>query len=76
MRIYLDACCVNRLTDQQSQPRIREEAEAIERILGGVRKGTILWLSSEALIDEIERNPQIARRAGEPRVARALLGGY
>lgn len=69
MRIYLDSCCVNRLTDQQSQPRIREESEAIERILGSVRQGQIQWLSSEALIDEIEMSPQIARRRGN----RALL---
>jgi hypothetical protein len=39
MKIYLDACCVNRLTDEQSQARIRQEAEAIERILGIVREG-------------------------------------
>lgn len=62
MRIYLDACCVNRLTDQQSQVRIRQETRAIERILGFVRHGRCHWLSSEALVDEIERNPRIPRR--------------
>ena len=69
MRIYLDACRVNRLTDDQSQPRIRGESEAIERILRSVRKGQSLWLISEVLIDEIERSPQIGRR----RENRALL---
>jgi hypothetical protein len=28
----LDACCLNRLTDDQSQPRIAEEAEAVEQM--------------------------------------------
>jgi hypothetical protein len=27
VRIYLDACCLNRLTDDQSQPRVAAEAE-------------------------------------------------
>jgi hypothetical protein len=63
MRIYLDACCVNRLTDDQSQPRIRQESEAVERILGLVRGGKALWLSSDALIDEIERGSQIPRKS-------------
>ena len=30
MGIYLDACCLSRLTDEQGQPRVRAEAEAIE----------------------------------------------
>jgi len=29
----LDVCCLNRLTDDQSQVRIREEAEAVEQVL-------------------------------------------
>jgi hypothetical protein len=62
MKIYLDACCVNRLTDEQSQVRIRQEAEAIERILGIVREGKYSWLSSDVLAEEIENSPQIERR--------------
>jgi predicted nucleic acid-binding protein len=62
MKIYLDACAVNRLTDDQGQPRIREEAEAIEFILRRMRDGAIEWISSEALVDEINRNPQLERR--------------
>ena len=69
MRIYLDACCVNRLTDDQSQVRIREESEAIEYVLRTVRQGKSLWLISDVLIEEIERNPQLERR----RENRALL---
>ena len=62
MRVYLDSCCLGRLTDDQSQARIREEAEAVERILAGVRLGTVDLISSEALEDEARRNPAIGRR--------------
>ena len=62
MKIYLDACCLGRLTDDQSQPRIREEAEALERILGLIRGGKVELISSEALLHEIRRNPSAERR--------------
>lgn len=62
MKIYLDACCINRLTDDQSQERIRREAAAVELILKRVRRGSIQWVSSDALIDEINRNPNVERR--------------
>ena len=62
MKVYFDACCLSRLTDDQSQPRIREEAEATERILAGVRLGTVYLISSEALEDEARRNPSPDRR--------------
>jgi hypothetical protein len=62
MKVYLDACCLNRLTDDQTQRRIREEAEAVERTLRRVRAGEIQWVSSAALTDEINRNPHLARR--------------
>lgn len=62
MRVYLDACCLSRLTDDQSQARIREEAEAVEQVLVGVRRGTVELLSSEALDDEVRRNPLMDRR--------------
>ena len=62
MRVYLDACCLSRLTDDQSQARILEEAEAVEQVLAGVRRGTVELLSSEALDDEVRRNPSMDRR--------------
>lgn len=62
MKVYLDACCLGRLTDDQSQARIREEAEAVEQVLVGVRRGTGELLSSEALDDEVRRNPSTERR--------------
>ena len=62
MRLYLDACCLNRLTDDQSQARIRNEAEAVEAILRAVREGKATWVSSTALEIEISRNPDADRR--------------
>ena len=62
LRFYLDACCLNRLTDDQSQLRVREEAEAIEHILRMVRQGLATWVSSTILDLEISRNPNQERR--------------
>jgi predicted nucleic acid-binding protein len=62
MKIYLDACCINRLTDDQSQERVRREAAAVEMVLQRVRRGSIQWVSSAALANEISRNPNVQRR--------------
>jgi hypothetical protein len=62
MKVYFDTCCLNRLTDDQTQLRIRQEAEAVEQILKRMRAGEIQWISSEALIDEIERNSDVEKR--------------
>jgi predicted nucleic acid-binding protein len=62
LRLYLDACCLNRLTDDQSQARVRNEAEAVEGILRLVRAGQVTWVSSTALEIEISRNPDAERR--------------
>lgn len=62
MRLYLDACCLSRLTDDQSQARVREEAQAVEQVLAGVRRGVVELVSSEVLEDEVRRNPSLERR--------------
>jgi len=62
LRLYLDSCCLNRLTDDQSQARIRQEAEAVEAILGLVREGKATWVSSTVVEIEINRNPDADRR--------------
>jgi predicted nucleic acid-binding protein len=62
LRDDLDACCLNRLTDDQAQLRIRREAEAVEQILRRMRDGEIQWIASEAPTDEIDRNPNMERR--------------
>jgi predicted nucleic acid-binding protein len=63
VRVYLDACCFSRLTDDQSQSRIRDEAEAVERILTWVRLGFVKLIGSEVLRDEVRRIPSVDRRA-------------
>jgi predicted nucleic acid-binding protein len=62
LRLYLDACCLNRLTDDQSQARVRNEAEAVEGILRLILEGQATWVSSTALEIEISRNPDADRR--------------
>ena len=56
-KIYLDACALNRLTDDQSQPRTRSEAEAVEKVLYLVWKGEAEWMASIVLEAEIRRIP-------------------
>ncbi|MBI3208280.1 MAG: PIN domain-containing protein [Candidatus Solibacter usitatus] len=63
MKIYMDACCLSRLTDDHSQARIREEAEAVEHVLAAVRRGAVDLVTSEALEEEVRRNSSIQRRA-------------
>jgi predicted nucleic acid-binding protein len=60
--MYLDACCINRLTDDQAQDRVRAEATAVEKVLHAARKGTATWVSSVVLRIEISRNPHDANR--------------
>ena len=48
MRIYLDACSLQRPLDDRSQPRINIEAEAVLTILALVESGDVEMLSSEA----------------------------
>jgi predicted nucleic acid-binding protein len=69
VKIYLDACCLSRLTDDQSQPRVSGEAKAVEKILRMVRQEFVIWISSSVLSLEISRNPDTERRRG----AEALL---
>jgi predicted nucleic acid-binding protein len=69
MRIYLDTCCLQRPLDDQTQPRIRVETEAVFAVLASVQQGTISLLTSEALEFEISRTPDEQRR----REATAML---
>ena len=63
MRVYLDACCLQRPLDDRSQPRINLEAEAVLTILGMVENGDLELVSSQALEFEVERTPDPERRA-------------
>jgi predicted nucleic acid-binding protein len=61
--VYLDACCLNRPFDDQSQPRIRLEAEAVLIILERIQKAEWAWTSSTVLDLEIDQTPDAERRA-------------
>ncbi|MFZ0392942.1 MAG: type II toxin-antitoxin system VapC family toxin [Terracidiphilus sp.] len=63
LRIYLDACALNRLTDPPSQPRISLEAAAVEQILLLVRSGKMRWVASSILGAELARSPNRLRRS-------------
>lgn len=54
-KIYLDACCLNRPFDDQRQPRVRLEAEAILLVLQRIAAGGVKWLGSTVLEFEIGR---------------------
>ena len=56
MRIYLDNCCLQRPLDDQTQPRIKVETEAVLAILASALAGDFVLLGSEALEFEIGRN--------------------
>ncbi len=62
MKIYLDNCALGRLTDDQSQPRVREEAAAVKAVLALIHAGVHQWAVSRALVVEIEANPDKERR--------------
>jgi predicted nucleic acid-binding protein len=63
MRLYLDVCCLNRPFDDQSQERVRREAEAVGRILDAISTGRHHWVSSAAVDFEVRRCPDAARRS-------------
>jgi predicted nucleic acid-binding protein len=62
-KVYLDACSLNRPFDDQTQDRIRLEAEAVRVILARLQAGEWHWIGSEVLDVEIERTPNAERRA-------------
>ena len=62
-RVYLDSCSLNRLTDDQTQARIRTEAEAVTRILDLVSAGEVTWIGSSFVHVELSRNSNLAKRA-------------
>jgi len=60
--IYLDVCCLNRPFDDQTQPRIRLEAEAVLLILARCEAREWEWIGSEAIDLEIDQTPDLERR--------------
>ena len=60
--IYLGSCCLQRPLDDQTQPRIKVETEAVLAILAFVQTGDLSLLNSEALEYEVSRIPDEVRR--------------
>lgn len=60
--IYLDTCCLSRLFDEQTQLRVRQEAIVISRILDWIRAGYWRWISSSALVEEVQQTPDPGQR--------------
>lgn len=55
MRIYLDNCCYNRPFDDQTQPRIRKETNAIVEIIARTKASNDIILGSSILKIEIRK---------------------
>lgn len=62
MRVYLDCCSLQRPFDDRSQPRIAVEAEAVLVILALCESDHLKLISSKALLFEIDRIPDQARK--------------
>ena len=62
-KIYLDTCCLNRLFNDQTQARIRQETEAVKVILVRFFTAQWQWLASAVLMNEISKTPNKTLRA-------------
>jgi predicted nucleic acid-binding protein len=62
MRIYLDTCSLQRPLDSKTQTRIILEADAVLGILTLVEAGTVELISSDALLIETSRTPNVTRQ--------------
>ena len=60
-RIYLDACCLNRPFDDQTQPRIALETQAILTILSQCESGLWKLITSAAINEELDQTPDLER---------------
>ena len=62
VNIYLDTSALNRIFDDQSQPRIFLEASAMLLVFGLIEKRIISIVSSDVLVYENSRNPYAERQ--------------
>ncbi len=58
----MDCCCLNRPFDDQTNPIVHLEAEAIKIIISLCEQGILTLVSSQILKFEIENTPDILRR--------------
>jgi predicted nucleic acid-binding protein len=61
-KIYLDTCCLNRPFDDETQDRIRLEAEAVGLILAHFQAGEWEWIASEVIDLEVDQTPDPVKR--------------
>ena len=57
MKIYLDACSLQRPLDNKTQIRVALEAEAVLGVLALCEAGDLDLISSEVLAFEVARTP-------------------
>ena len=62
MKVYLDTCCLNRPFDDQRQPRVRLESEAVTLILDKIHLKEWEWTGSDALLYELGQTKDVERR--------------
>ena len=62
VKIYLDTSAIKRPFDDQTQPRLKLETEALVTILAMARAGEITLVNSSVLRYENSRNPDAERR--------------
>ena len=62
MKIYLDACSIQRPLDSKNQIRILLEADAVLGIIALCDAGQVELVSSDALLYETRRNPNLVRQ--------------
>ena len=62
MKIYLDACCLNRPFDDQRQARVRLEAEAISLTLQKLHQREWEWIGSDVLVYELGQTEDVERK--------------
>jgi predicted nucleic acid-binding protein len=62
MKLYLDACCLNRPFDDQLQTRGRLEAEAVLSILEMAEAGELEIIGCDIIDDELSQMPDNERR--------------
>jgi len=62
MKLYLDVCCLNRPFDDQSQNRVRLEAEAMLSILELAEADELEIIGSDIIDDELSQMPDNERR--------------
>ena len=62
MKVYLDTCSLQRPLDSRNQIRILLEAESVLAILALAESGEVDLVSSDALLFEVTRNPNMVRQ--------------